>query len=567
MRNDIPNETLEKVNSKIQTRHEQSNPKLSLIISRKETMLEDETLIEKKRVARAAVGAMTDCGIAVCHPRHSVEDSSIWICYIKSGKLYVKCSKNAYDLSSSNWEQVNISDGEKSADKCDIAFETSKVENEFITGKRPLIFYLQGNAVKYLLYDTVTKKYKDYTLVDSGASAISAGRGANGSLVLYYISSGTVYFKTYKDNEWSNAYTISQTLSGVSQISAFDFDNVNTVGLTAYANGKTYQIFGLYSVLEDTYSWSSWTEVATSDSVGTVVQYHDSKIQAIYNHGTLCYKEYDSGYGEEEVLYDRQYYAIKSNNLNKGTLYMVLLIEKGDYSIVYLFRYVYMKDISTFTSNANYSLQVDNAITQTEVNVKNINDSLYTSDATLFAPTSKLVLGVSYGDSDIIPMTVAYIDEVQHTAGISGTSISISGRNVTGAYLHDLTFDDSFEIVGTPSEVVAQIMEYFGIEDYEVDTSADEDEQNVAQVHMIVAEPDKTPLKALQELASMISEDASLGKTWGNEELYDGKLIIGFDDFRNSFNPKSFYTLSADSRPFRHSHPTRFLTFQSLAPL
>lgn len=550
MRNDIPSGTMEKVNSKIQTISGNANPKLSLIISRKQTLLEDADLIEKKRTVKSTAGAVTDCGIAVCHPRHSAEDSAIWITFIRNGSLQVRCSENVYDLGSGGWNTINV--GNIAATKCDLGFLTTKLGDEYITGIRPLIFYLASNEIYSLIYDEEEDEWVSSKVINATVTDFAVRRGPEGSLCLFYLKNGTIYHRTYESGAWSDRGSIT-ALSNLTGISSYDLANVNGLGVIGYADGKMYQIAGLYSPSQSAYTWSSWIEVATADGAGAIVEYHDETIEAIYTHDKLCYKAYGLTWGEETELYDKSYSVIKSDNLNKGTLYMAMLTEDEEYSMVYLFRYVYMKDISTFTQDTSYTLQVDNSITQINANVKNINDSLYDSNATLFAPTSKLTLGVSYGNSDIIPMSVAYIDEVQHVAGMRGTIVSISARNVTGVFLHDLTFDDDFELTGTPSYIVGQIMDYFNVDDYEVDTSADEDESEIAQIYTIIAEPDKTPMSALEELAKMISEDASIGKTWLIEERYDGKIIIGFDDFRNSYIPKSFYSFHDKSDVFAKS--------------
>ena len=284
------------------------------------------------------------------------------------------------------------------------------------------------------------------------------------------------------------------------------------------------------------------------------MEFYDGQKEAFLDNGAFNYYVPGSDYADEhwlftegpENLYAKEYKIIEFDHTNEGTVYFTTLLS-DDEDIVYFFRYAYMRDVSGYVKTVEQRLQTDNPITQINVELKNIDDSLYTSDATLFAPSSMMQLGVSYGDSAIVPMGFAYID--QATVEFGGEMISLSGRNRTGVYLKDQNFDEDMTFTDTPSRVAEDILHIFGLDDYShIDTSGDGTQESPVLVTVEV-KAKTTGLEALETLNKIMTNYAA-GNQWKFEETYDGDIIVGYDTFRSIYIPKNYYTFNGRNDVF-----------------
>lgn len=558
MRNDISSEIIAKTELRNQTIAVNAEPNISLIIKRKQTAVDDIDFLEKRRARKTTLNTLTDVAIAVEHADMGGEDSYIWISYIEDGLLKVRKSQITAELSDVTWKNVDI--GTIEADKCDIVFRAYvntdvHGNKEYLTYGLPVVFYLTERKIHSLDLETM----EDTIVIFTGdVKDFSVKRGPqenvfDGFVMFYLKMDGTLYYRTYENGEWSSRTTHGYSLPSPIHITGISlFDLSGGIGLLAYGDdGKMYQQVGFY---DDGFAFSeSFREVTEADCNGTVVAYYDGTVEALYSHGTLCAKigEVDDDwdtftYGDEISIYKRQYAVMDADHINRGNIYLITLLHGTSYDYLYLFRYMYWDDVSKFVDTAEITLQVDNAIVQTNVDMRNVNDSLYTSDATLFAPSSKLELGVFYGSSEIVPMSVAYIDEVNHEYG--GELISISGRNSTGVYLHDQTLDENMDFIGNVSFIHSAILDYFGVPSYHIDTSLDTPQDIIYSV-----DAGKTGLDILNDLAAMLSNSAAEGYVWKTEELNDGTIIIGYDAFRAQYLPKGTYQFNGMNDVFAKS--------------
>ena len=547
MRNDILSAIIEKTSARIQGIANNSNPKVSLVIGRKHTILDDFTFVERRRARRTTLNVISDIGVAICHPKLKGENTTIWIPYINGGKLFVRWSEDVSNLSDTQWNSIPLN--QPLCTKCDAGFPSRTVvndrgESEHITEKYPYLFYVQDGAVRYIRIFYIDGEYEilDTQLIASGVSDISARQTPTG-LGLFYLKSGAVYYILHNatTGTWGSEQALNKSISGVTISAISSFDIEDGVGLQAYgSNGKLYQLIGEY---ESSYSWGSWEEISSADGTGFVVEYYDGGREAFYNNTDFKYRLADDewDYGDEQDLHSYDYAVVDGDHSHKGTLYLVTLMHGASFAnndIIYCIKYTYMRDVSDYVQNAELRLQVDNPITQTNANIMNVKESLYTSDATLFSPSSKMWLGVRYGDSDIVPISVAYIDEVNF--GHGDTYVSISGRNKTGIFLADQTFDEDISYYDKPSVILEDIFERFGIDDYEIDESADTSEGQ-DRIVALVLEAKTTGLKALQTLNDLLTSGFQVGQQWKFEERYDGKIVAGYDAFRAEYIPKGNY--------------------------
>lgn len=552
MRKDISNAIREKTALRNQTIGNNTEPKLSLIVARKETLLDDFSFTERRRVRNTTKNSIKDIAIAVAHPEAGRDDSEIFVAYIKGTGVHLRHSLIAAEISDVDWSEIPLENA-LGGTKVDVAFDALKVlnrrgENEFITTRRPFVFYLWNGWIRCVDSEDGTET----PLWGSNITDFSARQTPLG-LAIFYVKSDEVYYRLRENGEWGSEVAVGVSLG--SEIDGFStFNTIDDFGIQAHSGDKLYRLWG--EVYNDTFNWDTWAEVGDANGTGAIVEYYNGVREAFYDcdvanpsgTGGFCYAiGNDEWYFQgANKLYKKHYSVIEFDHTNQGTVYFATLLH-GDTDIVYFFRYAYMRDVSSYTYSVEQRFHVDNPITQINAVLLNIDDSLYTSDATLFAPSSVMELGVQYGSSAIVSMGFAYIDQATIEAG--GEQITLSGRNKTGAYLKDQTFDEDMVITDTPSLVVEHIMEMFELEDdYVCDESAD---LNGGNPYLITLEvkAKTTGLEAMQTLNKLLSKDAA-DKQWRFEETYDGSIVVGYDAFRTYYIPKNYYTFNGRNDVF-----------------
>lgn len=552
MRRDISNAIREKTALRNQTIGNNADPKLSLIVARKETLLDDFSFTERRRVRNTTKNTITDVAIAVSHPESGRDDSEVFVAYIKNNNVYLRHSLISAEISDVDWSEIPLENA-LAGTKVDVAFDSLKIlnrrgENEYVTSRRPFVFYLWNGWIRCV--DSADGS--ETPLWGTNITDFSARQTPLG-LAIFYVKSNEVYYRLRDNGEWGSEVAVGVSLgSSIDELSTFN--TIDDFGIQAHSGDKLYRLWG--EVYNDTFNWDTWGEVGDANGTGAIVEYYNGVREAFYDcdvanpdgKGGLCYDiGNDNWYFQGATrLYKKHYSVIEFDHTNQGTVYFATLLH-GDTDIIYFFRYAYMRDVSSYTYSVEQRFHVDNPITQINAVLLNIDDSLYTSEATLFAPSSVMELGVQYGSSAIVPMGFAYIDQATIESG--GDQITLSGRNKTGAYLKDQTFDEDTVLTDTPSLVVEQIMGIFGLDgDYDCDTSADLVDGNPFLITLEV-KAKTTGLDAMQTLNKMLSKDAA-DKQWRFEETYDGTIVVGYDAFRASYVPKNYYTFNGRNDVF-----------------
>ena len=296
------------------------------------------------------------------------------------------------------------------------------------------------------------------------------------------------------------------------------------------------------------YTWREAELITSSaDETGATFHFYDTNAEMIYPNSGLKYKYglvpdghwEDLELSEEGTLESTAYIYLKSDHPATGSLYIIAL-DRGTRDILYLFRYDYERDVSELVESATLTLQSDNPIAQVAANVKNVKDALFIAESSLFTPTAKIQLGIGYGKSVPYTLATAYMDEVEWKHG--ARTVSLSGRNAVGYFLNSQTFDEDKSYKGTAVAILTEIFDRFGITDYEIDDS------DSKSIEFDVSAND-TGLKAVQIVSDLMS-DILQNKIWDIEELYDGKIIAGFEDFRGEYNPKGVYVFHGKSDVF-----------------
>ena len=134
------------------------------------------------------------------------------------------------------------------------------------------------------------------------------------------------------------------------------------------------------------------------------------------------------------------------------------------------------------------------------------------------------------------------MDEIEWKHG--ARTVSVSGRNSMGYFLNSQTFDEDKSYSGTAVSILTEIFDKFGITNYEID---DSDSKNLE----FEVSANDTGLKAVQMISDLMTDIlATPQKIWDVEELYDGKVIAGFDEFRGDINPRGTYVFHGKSDVF-----------------
>ena len=550
MRTDISQEIISKTSDRLQTSAYDSEPKLSLVISRKEVYLDDFSFTERRRARHTTLNSISDIGIAVFHPKLGHEDESIWISYIRNEKVYLRYTKLAGKVSEIDWEEIDLDT--PSGTKCDVGFYSEAQENnrgitEYISRKKPIVFYLSSGTIKYI--DTSEADLEPHSFSGNNIKDLSV-RQTNAGLGLFYVKTDDeIYYRIYGTEGWSTEETVSES-SGVSVDGISTFNTLEGFGIQVHSGTKLYRIVG-----DDNFDFDEWTEVGDATGTGAIVEYPDGQREAFFDadmasatggNGGFCYSRGDENwlFSASNQLYSRHYAIVEFDHTNQGTVYFTTLRHtESDGDIIYFLRYMYSKDVSTYTQNVVKKLQIDNPISQINAELKNIDDSLYTSNATIFAPSSMMNLGIRYGSSEIVNLGLGYIDQTTFEHG--GKIVHISGRNRTGIFLRDQTFGEDLEFNETPYNLVEQIMTIFGLEDcYECDDSEDANGTvENPRIITLTVNADTTGMEALEMLNELLSDERA-GWKWDFEELSDGTIIIGYDEFRSEYNPKSDYVFN-----------------------
>ena len=298
------------------------------------------------------------------------------------------------------------------------------------------------------------------------------------------------------------------------------------------------------------YLWQSLQlRASEADGVGGIAHYFDEEAQSLYLHDGICSKELyvESGHWEDltagsEVDFDTEEYSQMSwTHPATGSLYGTV-IKDDETDTVYLLRYTYAKDIGKFVSSSSWRAQIDNPINQFSASIKNWDSEAIIKSASLFCPGARVQVGLTMGDSNICQLGTVHLDEVNFE--YNAKSVSISGRNKTGFLLNDQTFNASGTKTDTVDNVCKWVLDYFGVTGYII--------QETEETISIDYEASDTGLKTLQSICDKVSGYTD-GTDWDIEERFDGLIVIGFNAFRASYNPKSVFKFNGRNELIKRS--------------
>lgn len=287
------------------------------------------------------------------------------------------------------------------------------------------------------------------------------------------------------------------------------------------------------------YTWQFCTKRAdVADGVGGIAHYFTKDAQSFYLHNGIAAKgmviengRWESATVGEEIKFETDAYIQSSwTHPATGSIYGSAILPGEEKDTVYLLRYTYAKDFGIFSTSAKWGLQVDNPISQLTAMIENYDSDAFTKSTSLFVPGARAELGLTMGDSPIYMLGTVHLDEINFK--YNQISVPISGRNKTGYYLNDSTFNAKGKKTDTVTNICEWILEKFGITQYAV--------ESVNTVITYEYDASTTGLKALQDIADRISGFES-GADWDIEETWDGIIVIGFNAFRAQYLPKQVF--------------------------
>ena len=252
MRN-LSNDILSKIAMRNQTIAADSNPNVTLRISRKDTILKDMAFCEKVKVRKTTVNTISDSDIAVQHPAFGRENTKIWVAYIQNNRLVVRWSLDREDITETSWNVINL---DFPATACAIGFDSDVIKNakgieEFVTrGEYPYIFYVDPDgALHYVMLGGVIV---DELLAGENVTDVSVIRGPSGQygawdcgLTVFFLMSGALYYRQLINGVWYDAEQVTAGPSGVtySKIDAFNTWDYRVGVQVMDTDGNLYMIY------------------------------------------------------------------------------------------------------------------------------------------------------------------------------------------------------------------------------------------------------------------------------------------------------------------------------------
>lgn len=227
----VPQSMAQKLQQRIQTLSNDSDPRVSLRLRRPNLPIESGAFFERKLIDDVSTSPISDTAIAVEHSKPVGEDGDIWVSAIVNQTLRIFKSKNHIDLSQLNFVEQDFT---TSAIYCSMEFDSKLYRDkfgkeQFITEKEPYVFWVNQNG------DLHAKKLPngEDVLLETNVKRISTVRGyysdipkLDAGLIIFYTNNNdTLYYKQLIHGVWYDSEEISAFGDGVISIAAFRTDD------------------------------------------------------------------------------------------------------------------------------------------------------------------------------------------------------------------------------------------------------------------------------------------------------------------------------------------------------
>ena len=244
----IPSDIASKLAMTKQTKANSADPSASIWIGRPTTPLTTDVFLEKQAVLTGA--SITDTSVAVCHPRQGAANTKINIAYIADGVAHIVTASTKTKMSNHIWVDTGFSEA---ASAVSIAYDGTMPKNdqgkvEFVTESQPWIFWVDSGVLyarKLGTEDTITLAQANCTDVSAIRGMWSEVGGFDFGLVVFFILSGTIYYRQYIDGVWMDAETVtfgpsSVTWTSIAAFRTWDY-RVGVQGKTS--DNVLYELF------------------------------------------------------------------------------------------------------------------------------------------------------------------------------------------------------------------------------------------------------------------------------------------------------------------------------------
>lgn len=275
--------------------------------------------------------------------------------------------------------------------------------------------------------------------------------------------------------------------------------------------------------------WDFYRTVGSASGLGGTVEYYEESGQSIWLDSQGLTTEIttvedghweDTEWSEDIEIMSDDHKLLALDHPSNGVLYGAA-VRDGQ---LWFYRYVYAMDIGDLVRSGSWKANNDSSIAQLNLQMLNVSEELFETDATLFQPGARLSLAVVMGDSAPYDIGVAHLDDVSFDP-LSET-VSLSGRNQTGYYLKDQTFGANTVWSGNGKTVVESILDFAGIKNYTVGPSNTE--------WTWTFEPKKTILGGLEYIGAWFNG-------WELREMPSGLVVVGYPWWIASNYPTTGY--------------------------
>jgi hypothetical protein len=247
---DINSELLTRLKKDFQTSYANADPRAVVWISRPTTALINNDFLEKQEILTGT--AITDVSVAVCHPVIYRPVAKIYVGYVDNGTAHVKAAIAKTSMSAHAWIDAGFSE---TASAIALEFDGTMPKDrrgrvEFVTEELPWVFWINGGA----LYGKVLGDTEAVQLAAANATDVFSVRGMwsevggfDFGLVVFYILSGTIYYRQLIDGVWTDAEAIgfgpSATFVSIAAMRTWDY----RICLQAQDDtGVLYELFTQY---------------------------------------------------------------------------------------------------------------------------------------------------------------------------------------------------------------------------------------------------------------------------------------------------------------------------------
>lgn len=266
-----------------QTKANSADPSASIWIGRPTTALTTDVFLEKQTVLTAT--SITDSAVAVCHPRQGAANTKINIAYIADGVAHIVTASTKTKMENHIWVDSGF---EEDASAISIAYDGTMPKDdqgkvEFVTESQPWVFWVDSGVLyarKLGTVDTITLAQANCTDVSAIRAMWSEVGGFDFGLVVFFILSGTIYYRQYIDGVWLDAETVtfgpsSVTWTAIAAFRTWDY-RVGVQGKTS--DNVLYELFTQFMGIGKQNVEHLELTSLTVDSERIKVTYHDSKL-------------------------------------------------------------------------------------------------------------------------------------------------------------------------------------------------------------------------------------------------------------------------------------------------